>query len=265
MALVEKATLIKELSPPLDNALTGSLVDEFISLERRYIQRDWEPAQLDGGQFCEVLARLIYHQDSGNLNPFKQFDDCATYVEDEKSQNKHAMLPRHDALHIIKVLRTAYKFRSQRGGVHISPTYKPNHMDSRAIMENVRWAFAETLRLFWKGSDREQVAKAIRELLQFDVPCIGKFEDVIMVQRTDLSAEEEVLVLLHYAGEQGFTRTELGKYAMVSPSSVTMALSKLTDASIRELTQLPNKKYRLTDLGSKRIREKMPDKLLLTK
>lgn len=265
MALIDKATLVGELSPPLDKALSESLVEEFVSLERRYIQRDWEPAQLDGGQFCEVLARLIYHQDSGNLNPSKKFDHCAEYVEDEKSQNKHAMLPRHDALHIIKVLRTAYKFRSQRGGVHISPTYKPNHMDSRAIMENVRWAFAETLRLFWKGSDREQVAKAIRELLQFDVPCIGKFEDVIMVQRTDLSSEEEVLVLLHYAGEQGFSRTELGKYAMVSAASVTVALSKLTDASTREVTQLPSKRYRLTDLGSKRIREKMPDKLLLTK
>jgi len=263
MGLIEKATLVKELSPPLDKALTEALVDEFVSLERRYVQRDWEPAQLDGGQFCEVLARIIYHQDSGNLNPSKQFDHCSSYVEDEKNQNKHAMVPHHDALHIIKVLRTAYKFRSQRGGVHISPTYKPNHMDSRAIMENVRWAFAETLRLFWKGTDREQVAKAIRELLQFDVPCIGKFEDVIMVQRTDLSAEEEVLVLLHYAGEQGFSRTELGKYAMVSESSVTNSLKKLSDAAHRQITQLPNKKFRLTDLGSKRIREHMPDKLLL--
>src|SRR5271156_143108 len=215
MALIDKATLAKELSPPLDKALTESLVDEFVSLERRYIQRDWEPAQLDGGQFCEVLARIIYQQDSGNLNPAKEFNECAKYVEDEDGHNKHAMLPRQDALHIIKVVRTAYKFRSQRGGVHISPTYKPNHMDSRAIMENVRWAFAETLRLFWKGSDREQVAKAIRELLQFDVPCIGKFEDVIMVQRTDLSAEEEVLVLLHYAGEEGFSRTAIGKAAQV--------------------------------------------------
>jgi|SRR5712664_1660424 len=263
MPLVDKATLVKELSPPLDKALAEALVNEFISLERRFIQRDWEPAQLDGGQFCEVLARIIYHQDSGNLNPAKQFDDCAKYVEDEKRQNAHGMNPRHDALHVFKVLRATYKLRSQRGGVHISPTYKPNHMDSKIIMEMVRWCFAETLRLFWKGSDREQVAKAIRELLQFDVPCIGKFEDIIMVQRTDLIAEEELLVLLHYGGEQGFTRAELGKYAKVSPASVTLGLKKLTDASCREVVLLPSGRYRLTDLGSKRIREKIPDKLLL--
>ncbi len=263
MPLVDKATLIARLAPPLDLPLTELLVDEFISLERRYIQRDWEPAHLDGGQFCEVLARIIYHQDSGILSPGKEFNECMKYVEDEKGQNAHAFNPRSDALHLCKVLRTTYKFRSQRGGVHISPKYQPNHMDSKVIVEMVRWSFAETLRIFWSGTDREQVAKAIRELLTFDVPCIGKFEEVIMVQRTDLTAEEEVLVLLHYAGEQGFTRTEVGKYAMVSPASVTTALQKLTSPDVRQVIQLASGKYRLNDLGSKRIREKLPDKLLL--
>jgi hypothetical protein len=136
-------------------------------------------------------------------------------------------------------------------------------MDSKVIIEMVRWCFAETLRVFWSGVDRELVAKAIRELLSFDVPCIGKFEDVIMVQRTDLSAEEEVLVLLHYAGEQGFSRTEVGRYAMVSPPSVTTALQTLTAPDMRQVVKWPSGRYQLTDLGSKRIREKMPDKLLL--
>lgn len=263
MPLVERATLIAELSPPLDKSLTEALVDEFISLERRFIQRDWEPAQLDAGQFCEVLARIIYHQDSGTLRSAKQFDDCAKYVEDEKNQTIHVIVPRHDPLHVIKVLRTTYKFRSQRGAVHISPTYKPNHMDSKIVIEMVRWCFAETLRLFWKGTDREQIARVIRELLQFDVPCIGKFDDVIMVQRTDLIAEEELLVLLHYAGEQGFTRADLGRYAKVSPTSVTLGLQKLSDPSSREVVKLPSNRYRLTDLGSRRIRDNLADKLLL--
>lgn len=262
MPLIDKATLVAQLAPPLDQSLTEALVDEFISLERRFIQRDWEPAQLDGGQFCEILGRIIYHQDSGNLNPNKKFEECISYVVNE--QVPHSVTPRSDALHICKVINTAYKFRSARGGVHISPSYKPNHMDSKVIIEMVRWAFADALRKFWVGADREQVAKAIRELLTFDVPCIGKFEEAIMVQRTDLSAEQELLVLLHYAGEQGFSRAELGKYAMVSKASVTTALQKLISPDIREVAQLMSGKFRLTDLGSKRIREKMSDKLLLT-
>lgn len=262
MSLIDKATLVLHLAPPLDPDMTTALVEEFISLERRFIQRDWEPAQLDAGQFCEILGRIIYHQDSGTLNLNKDFDDCVKYIWDEHSGNKHVM-GRTDANHLSKVLRTTYKFRSGRGGVHISPTYKPNHMDSKVIIEMVRWCFAETLRIFWKGTDREQVAKAIRELLTFDVPCIGKFEEVIMVQRTDLTAEEELLVLLHYAGEVGFSRTELGKYAMLKAPAVTTAVNKLRSPELRQVVLQNSGRYRLTDLGSKRIREKLPDKLLL--
>jgi hypothetical protein len=262
MPLVDKATLVAKLTPPLDKVLTEDLVGEFISLERRFIQRDWEPAQLDGGQFCELLGRVVYHQDSGNLNLTRELKDCVAYVNND--QVPHAIAPRSDAIHLCKVLNTCYKFRSARGGVHISPTYKPNHMDSKFIIEMVRWCFAETLRMFWAGTDREQVAKAIRELLAFDVPCVGLFDEVVMVQRTDLSPEEEILVLLHYAGEQGFTRTEIGKYAMVKPPAVTTALQKLTGPSVRQVVEFSPKRFRLTDLGAKRIREKLPDKLLLT-
>lgn len=259
MALIEKQRLLSELSPPLDHLLCTQLLDEFISSERRFIQRDWEPSQLDGGQFSEIAARIFYHVDSGTLNRSKPFDECAKYIEND--QANHAMVPRYDCLHLIRVLRTIYKFRSQRGAVHISPTYQPNHMDSKLVIECVRWVMNETLRIFWRG-DREAVAKAIRELLQFDVPAVGIFGDNILVQRTDLSPEEEVLLLLHYAGETGFSRTEVGDAAMCSPASVTRSLQKLTDTSYRQAIQV-NGKYRLTDLGSKRVREHLSHKLAL--
>jgi len=146
MALIEKRQLIARLSPPLDNLLVTQLLDEFVSLERRFIQRDWEPAELDGGQFCEILARILYHQDSGTLNRTKDFGDCSDYIEN--SAVAHSVVPRHDAIHIVRVLRLIYKFRSQRGGVHISPTYTPNQMDAKMIVENVRWCMNETLRIF---------------------------------------------------------------------------------------------------------------------
>src|SRR5207302_2648953 len=120
----------------------------------------------------------------------------------------------------------------------------------------------ETLRIFWKG-DRELVAIAIRELLQFDVPCVAEYEGVLLVQRTDLRAEEELLLLLHYAGEDGFSRTELGTHVRCSASRVTEAIKKLESASMRQIVRLPSGKYRLTDLGSKRIRESLAPKLLL--
>jgi hypothetical protein len=260
MGLVEKNYLISQLVPPLDQALVTQLVDEFISAERRFIQRDWEPAELDGGQFCEILSRIIYHQDSGNLSPNKEFGDCMKYIENE--QVPHLINPRSDAIHMGKVLRIIYKFRSDRGAVHISNNYSPNHMDAKLVIENVRWCMNETLRIFWNG-DRDKVAKVIRELLQFDVPAIGIFEDIIRVQRTDLTSEEEILILLHFAGEGGFTRNELGRYSKFAASSVTRALQKLTLPEVLEVIKLQGERYRLTDLGSKRIRTQLADKLLI--
>lgn len=260
MALVEKQKLLAEISPPLDHLLATQLLDEFISSERRYIQRDWEPGQLDGGQFAEIAARIFYHIDSGNLHRSKSFDECTKYFEND--QVSHAIQPRQDGLHVIRALRTIYKFRSQRGAVHISPTYKPNHMDSRLVIECVRWVMNETLRIFWRG-DREAVAKAIRELLQFDVPVIGIFGDVILVQRTDLSPEEEVLVLLHYAGEEGFSRNAIGRVAQCPAPRITESLQKLISPKLRQVVQLGNGNFRLTDLGSRRIRENLSDKLRL--
>lgn len=260
MALIEKRQLLEAISPPLDYQLSSLMIDEFISAERRYIQGDWEPAELDGGQFCEILARILYHKDSGTLSLNKGFDDCCSYIE--HNQNAHAITPRHDAIHLIKVLRTIYKFRSQRGAVHISPSYQPNHMDSKLVIECVRWAMNETLRIFWRG-DREVVAKAIRELLQFDVPCVGSFEGAILVQRTDLTADEEILVLLHFYGEQGVSRGDIGKCAQLAPSTVTNSLKKLVSPRLRQAIKLENGNYRLTDLGSRRIRIQLATKLLL--
>lgn len=260
MALVERNRLLAELSPPLDNLLCAQLLDEFISAERRYIQRDWEPAELDGGQFAEIAARVLYHQDSGNLHLSKGFDECAKYIEND--QVAHRVVPRSDALHIIRVLRTVYKFRSQRGAIHISPNYKPNHMDAKLVIESLRWAMSDLLRIFWAG-DREAVASTIRELLQFDVPAIGVFDGLVVVQRTDLSAEEEIILLLHYAGDQGYSRSAVGRWAMLPAPTVTKTIQKLSGPTMRQIIRLSNGNYRLTDLGSKRVRDTLADKLIL--
>ena len=260
MSRIQKNELIKNLCPPFDIFLTTQLVDEFISLEKRYIQRDWEPAQLDGGQFCEVLARILYHQDSGNLNLSKPFSECNDYIENNSVS--HAVTPRHDLIHLVKVSQVVYKFRSQRGSVHISPTYSPNHMDAKWMIESVRWCFNEVLRIFW-NSDREEVAKAICEILVFDVPAIGKYDDILIVQRTDLSCEQEIVMLLHYAGDDGLSRTQIGKYMQSSPSTITNNLQKLVGSSKRQVIQKKNGNYMLTELGAKVVREELAEKLLI--
>src|ERR1700730_8169885 len=104
MSLITQLDLFQQLSPPLDSELTDHYLEEFISLERRFVIRDWGPTELDAGQCCELLARILYHIDSGNLNRAKEFDECVKYILGD--QVSHVITPRHDAIHIATVLRT---------------------------------------------------------------------------------------------------------------------------------------------------------------
>jgi len=256
------AAVVSQISPPLDRVLAEALVSEFLDVERRYVLADWEPAMLNGGQLAEVAARLIYHIDSGNLNHRKSVDDCLKYVEDDKSSNSHVFPHRRSALHLCRALRTLYKYRSQRGAIHIDPDYSANELDSTIVVSLARWIVAEALRIFWNG-DTSDVARAIREIVRFEVPAVLTIDGLPLVLRTDCTVEEEVLILLHNAGEEGMTRTQVGDAVPKSAPAVTTALQKLSSPALREIVKRKNGTYMLTPNGSRRVHIELGAKLTL--
>lgn len=257
---MDKSKLAEELCPPLDETLIELLIEEFLSLENRFVLRDWEPATLDGGQFSEIFSRIIYAVDSGNLNRNKSVNNCLKYIEDRDQSNPHNFPDRKSSLHMCRVLRFTYKFRSDRGAVHINPNYTANHLDSKLIIENIRWLFSELLRIFWNG-DRTEVKQLIKNIIEFDLPVVGKFENKLLVQRTNCSTEEEILILLHYSGNEGLSRNELGKFVHKAASTISNSLKDLSSTDRRLIIQKSNGNYRLTDLGNKYIQESLPEKL----
>lgn len=250
------------ITPPLDQILMNQLLDEFISLEKRFILGDWEPATLDGGQFTEVASRIIYHQDSGNLNRRRSVKRCLEYIEDPTNNNVHRFPSRKSALHLCRVLRTIYKFRSDRGAIHIDPDYSANHIDSKLLIENSRWVLSEILRVFWRRN-KTDVASAIRQIVHFDIPAIGEFDGRLLVQRIDCTTEEEILILLYFSGEYGLSRQEIGSFVQKDQSGITRTLRTLSSNVKRQIIQLKNGKYRLTDIGVCRVLNDLADKLNL--
>lgn len=257
-----KDDILLQICPPLDSQLVSGLIDEFISQEKRYVLGDWEPATLDGGQFAEVAARIIYHIDSLNLNRRKGVDSCLRYIEDKNNSNSHSFPQRRTSLHLCKVIRTIYKFRSQRGAIHIDPEYTANELDSTLVISNVRWVMAELLRVFWSG-DRRKVSSVIKELLRFDVPSVLSMDNRKLVVRTDCTVEEEIIILLCNEGCEGMSREELGKAIPKASSTITKSLARLASAERREVFRNNKGKFILTPLGVKRVREELSEKLVL--
>lgn len=254
--------VLEKIVPPLDNILASSLLSEFVEIERRYLLGDWEPTTLNGGQFAEIAARIIYHIDSDNLNRTKGLDACLRYVEDSNNSNQHSFPARRAALHLCKTLRTVYKFRSQRGAVHIDPDYSANELDSTLVLSVCRWIVSEILRIFWGGSTSD-IARIIKEIIRYEVPAVLTLDDSLLVLHTDCSVEEEVLLLLHSAGEEGMNRTEIGRSIPKSAPSITKAVQKLLSPGVRQIILRSDDNYVLTPNGSRRIYNELSSRLIL--
>lgn len=257
---MDSQSILKQLCPPLDKILTEQLINEFLDAEQRYLLGDWEPHTLNGGQFAEISARIVYHIDSGNLSRRRMLNNCLTYIEDPTNSNSHAFQGRRTSLHICKVLRTLYKFRSQRGAVHIDPDYTANELDSTLVMAFVRWTMSEILRVFW-SADRSQVARAIKEIIRYEVPAVLNIDDQNLVLRTDCTIEEEILLLLHNAGEVGLTSTEVVNSTPRNRTSVQAAISKLVSANKRQITRRSGGNFVLTPNGAKRVHDELGPRL----
>lgn len=247
-AEVDKSDILANISPPIDSVLAGLLLEEYLSLEKRFILRDWEPATLDGGQFCEIASRCVYQVDSEQVNRKKEVKSCLSYVEDES--NRHSFPSRKDALQLCKVISVVYRFRSSRGAVHIDPDYSANEMDSRIVLEAVRWALCELVRIFWTG-DPTAAANAVQAIVAFRLPAVFKDGVVPIVQNPDLDPEDEVLVLLRDHGSIGMTSTQLKKSSLRHHSTVDKALKSLRTE--RLITINGQEAWILTDRGRLKV------------
>lgn len=241
-----------ELSKSIDATLAHQLIEEFTALEEAFVLKKWKYTELNGGRFTEVASRIIYSVDSGNLSLTKSVDDCLKYIDNNNVP--HHFPEAQAARHMAKVLRSVYKLRSQRGAVHVSPAYTANEIDSRFVIESVRWLLADILRVF-VTSDLTAVEEAVRDLARFPYPVIRLYDGTPFVQAVNFSTEEEILAQLLYSNDS-LSTTELIKLVHRDQAGIRRAIVKLSSAKVREVTG-DKLAWHITDLGIQRIEEKL--------
>lgn len=116
------------------------------------------------------------------------------------------------------------------------------------------WAAAQTA----SGAIRGNTVGALTEGVEDAVAQTAKLALVI---RTDCTIQEEALLLLHNAGEEGLTRADLVAAIPRPDSSIQRALTRLASAEKREIIRRGDQRYVLTPNGSRRIQKELGDKL----
>ena len=250
--------LKSELATIIDPSFAEQLVNNYTKMQQRYYAGDWQPSELDGGQFCEAVARAIYQLDTGIVTHSQLPGEISGLLKSKSPSSPH-LLGEKDRDHFCRVLQTTYKFRSDRGVAHVSPTYNANHLDATLIVANVKWMFAEFLRLAQK-LDRNEVVAIIEAIVQFEHPLIHELDGKPLVLTNRLNTPDEVLLLLQHAISGRLTRSELKEsLENKDQSTVYKAISRLNaDKEVR----LSNAgEIVITPLGRKRVYEEILPKL----
>lgn len=247
--------LIKQLAAVVDLDLARAAVECYVEMQQRFLAGDWQPTELDGGRLCEAVSRCLFQMDTGKVSHTMMPGKIREALLDNTCTHILGAKDRH---HIAKVIEVVYKFRSDRGAVHISTEYTANYMDSMLVLHAGKWIFAEFLRLAW-NQDRETIAEIIAQLVQLEHSIIHELEGKPLVLVKDISAPDEVLLLLYHASNNRLSRAELREQAAnQQPENVTVAISRLIkNKDIRPISD----EVALTPKGQKRIIEEILPKL----
>lgn len=248
--------LITELSTIVDPALANAVVENYVEMQKRFLAGDWKPAELDGGRFCEAIARCIHQLDTGSVTNSKLPGKICERLEDETLSHILNVKDRH---HIAKVISVLYKFRSDRGAVHISPIYTANEMDSILVLHTGKWLFAEFLRLSW-NKDLNTIAETIARIVQLEHSLIHELDGKPLVLVKGIYAKDEVLLLLNHAAGNRLSRSTLRSLAThQTNNAVNVAVSNLLKS--KEIRETDDSEVALTPVGQKRIIEEIIPKL----
>ena len=254
MALSAKQ-LIAELANVLDASLADSVVASYVEMQQRFFAGDWQPSELDGGRLCEAISRALYQLDSGTVTHSQLPKELCEKIEDEQNLRPHS-LDVKDRHHISRAIGLVYKFRSDRGSVHISPKYTADFMDSMLMVHAGKWIFAEFLRLAWK-QDKAVIAETISQIVQLEYSLIHELDGIPLVLESTVSAPEEILLLLNHAEGHKLSKEELTQQAKNNTStSLTVAFSRLLKSNEIRSTSTPGE-VALTPKGQKRVIERI--------
>jgi hypothetical protein len=254
---ISDTSLKSDLTTIIGADLARQLIDSYVEMQRRYFSGDWKPSELDGGQFCEAVARSMYFIDTGNTTTDLPGKIIECLLDKGKNPGTHK-LTKQNRDHFCRVLQTVYKFRNDRGVAHISSAYTANYTDATLVVTAVKWMFAEFLRLSW-NNDRDKVAEIIETITQIEHPLIHELDGKPLVLSAALSAPEEILVLLNRSSSGRLSRDELKAYVRNTPNAISTAISRLIKS--REVRESDAEEIIITPIGEKRVREQIMSRL----
>lgn len=239
--------------------LRDTLLQCYREIMSNYLERRWGPSELDGGKFCEAVYSIVNGAVKGSFpgrasKPANMVRACQA-LENEP-ENLDRVGDRSLRILIPRVLPMLYEVRNNRGVGHVGGDVDPNHMDAEAVQAVASWIMAELVRIF-HDVDTKQAEEIVNALVERKTPGIWEVEGVKRVLDHNMSAKDQVLLLLHHSA--GWVSSgELVKWVEYSNPSVFRAsvLKRLHNARLIEF-DADKGRARISPKGAKDVEERL--------
>ncbi|MCJ2051335.1 hypothetical protein [Methylobacterium sp. J-070] len=183
----------------IPDGLRVPLFDTYREIASNYAEHRWEPSELNGGKFCEVVYTILDGAISGTFatEPSKPPNMKASCLSLEARPATGRPGDRSLRILLPRSILPLYEIRNNRGVGHVGGDVDPNFMDATAVYATASWIISELIRVFHEVSTSE-AQEAVDALSERKLPLIwSPGSGLRRVLDTDLSISDQALILLH--------------------------------------------------------------------
>lgn len=166
----------------------------FSEAVRSYRLQELKTCGMDCGHFIEAVRRVVEKELFGTCTPIgtslPRMDEA--WLKRVQNATGSEVL----RLMVPRVCYAVFTLRNKRGVGHLS-TGPVEHIDIHMIFSNAQWLMAELI-AYALGSGSAAAVQAMREVSDPIVPAVWEEDEILRVMNPNLSAREQVLILLSF-------------------------------------------------------------------
>jgi len=179
--------------------LREPLLKSYGEIATNFSEHRWEPSELNGGKFCEVVHTILAGALSGSYapkpsKPKNMVLACQSLENIKADPNRTG--DRSLRILIPRMLVALYDIRSNRGVGHAGGDVDPNLMDATVVYQMASWTLAELVRVF-HGVTTQEAQDTADALVERKLALVWDTGDLKRVQDPNMDKGDQALLLLH--------------------------------------------------------------------
>ncbi len=176
----------------LPSDLVGALQKEFQKLHQQYFFGHWEPSQLDGGRFAEIILRIVEFKNTGSYTAIGRRLNRQQIVQ---SAEQNTTLVNSLRFQIPRLTGLIIDFRNNRNVAHPGEI-DVSEMDSTFVLNAANWVIAELIRLETQMNPDDAQAE-IKKIIERKVPILEDIGGRLKCLDPKLKVKQKALVFCY--------------------------------------------------------------------